>query len=220
MTRRTLDLTDELYAYLLSVSLRETEVLRRLREETADHPHAKMQISPEQGQFMAFLMRLIDARRTLELGVFTGYSALSAALALPPDGEVVACEIDEEFAAVARGWWEEAGVDLKIDLRLGPALETLDDLLATGEGDGFDFAFVDADKESYPEYYERCLRLVRPGGLILFDNTLWGGAVVDPAVTDEATETLRALNVLLHHDDRIDLSLLPVADGLTLARRR
>ncbi|MGH7558729.1 MAG: class I SAM-dependent methyltransferase [Gemmatimonadota bacterium] len=220
MTRRTIELTDELYAYLLSVSLREPEVLRRLREETAEHPKAQMQISPEQGQFMAFLMRLIDARRTVELGVFTGYSALSAALALPPDGEVVACEIDEEYAAIARGWWEEAGVDLKIDLRLGPALETLDGLLASGEADAFDFAFVDADKENYSAYYERCLRLVRPGGLILFDNTLWGGAVVDPEVTDATTEALRALNVLLHQDERIDLSLLPVADGLTLARRR
>lgn len=220
MTRRTLLLTDELYDYLLSVSLREPEVLRRLREETAAHPKAQMQISPEQGQFMAFLIRLIDARRTLELGVFTGYSALSAALALPPDGEVVACEIDEEYAAVARGWWEEAGVDLKIDLRLGPALETLDALLAGGEDDAFDFAFVDADKNGYLDYYERCLRLVRPGGLILFDNTLWGGAVADPDAADEAAESLRAFNVHLHLDERIDLSLLPLSDGLTLARRR
>ena len=220
MTRRTIDLTDALYDYLLSVSLREPEVLRRLREETAGHPKAQMQISPEQGQLMALLIRLIDARRTLELGVFTGYSALSTALALPPDGQVVACEIDEEYAAVARGWWEEAGVDLKIDLRLGPALETLDALLARGEADAFDFAFVDADKESYLDYYERCLELVRPGGLILFDNTLWGGAVVDPAATDEATESLRAFNLHLHRDERIDLSLLPVSDGLTVTRRR
>ena len=220
MTRRTIDLDDRLYDYLLSVSLREPGVLERLREETAAHPKAEMQISPEQGQFMAFLIRLIDARRTLELGVFTGYSALSAALALPPDGEVVACEIDEEYAAVARGWWEEAGVDLKIDLRLGPALETLDELLAGGEAGTFDLAFVDADKNKYLVYYERCLRLVRPGGLILFDNTLWGGAVADPEVADEATESLRAFNVHLHADERIDLSLLPVSDGLTLARRR
>lgn len=220
MTRRTLLLTDELYDYLLSISLREPEVLRRLREETAAHAKAEMQISPEQGQFMAFLIRLIDARRTLELGVFTGYSALSTALALPPDGELVACEIDEEYAAVARGWWEEAGVDLKIDLRLGPALETLDGLLAGGEDDAFDFAFVDADKNGYLDYYERCLRLVRPGGLILFDNTLWGGEVADPRATDEATESLRAFNAHLHRDERIDLSLLPLSDGLTLARRR
>lgn len=220
MTRRTIELTDELYDYLLSVSLREPRVLRRLREETADHPKAEMQISPEQGQFMAFLIRLIDARRTLELGVFTGYSALSAALALPPDGRVLACEIDEEYAAIARGWWEEAAADLKIELRLGPALDTLDELLQAGEADSFDFAFVDADKEGYREYYERCLRLVRPGGLILFDNTLWGGAVADPAATDEATGSLRAFNALLHDDERIDLSFLPLSDGLTLARRR
>jgi caffeoyl-CoA O-methyltransferase len=220
VTRRTIELTDELYDYLLSVSLREPQVLRRLREETADHPKAEMQISPEQGQFMAFLIRLIDARRTLELGVFTGYSALSAALALPPDGHVLACEIDEEYAAIARGWWEEAGADLKIELRLGPALDTLDELLHAGEADSFDFAFVDADKEGYREYYERCLRLVRPGGLILFDNTLWGGAVADPEATDEATGSLRAFNDLLHDDERIDLSFLPLSDGLTLARRR
>lgn len=220
MTRRTIELDDRLYDYLLSVSLREPGVLERLREETAAHPKAQMQISPEQGQFMAFLIRLIDARRTLELGVFTGYSALSTALALPFDGEVVACEIDPEYAAIARGWWEEAGVDLKIDLRLGPALETLDGMLEAGEADAFDFAFVDADKNEYRDYYERCLGLVRPGGLILFDNTLWGGAVADPEAADEATESLRAFNVHLHADERIDLSLLPLSDGLTLARRR
>lgn len=220
MTRRTIELDDRLYDYLLSVSLREPGVLERLREETAAHPKAEMQISPEQGQFMALLIRLIDARRTLELGVFTGYSALSTALALPFDGEVVACEIDPEYAAIARGWWEEAGVDLKIDLRLGPALETLDGMLEAGEADAFDFAFVDADKESYLDYYERCLELVRPGGLLVFDNTLRRGTVADPKVTDEPTESVRAFNLKLHRDERIDLSLLPVSDGLTLARRR
>lgn len=220
MTRRTLQLTDRLYDYLLSVSLREPEVLARLRAETASHPKAQMQISPEQGQFMRFLMRLIEARRTLELGVFTGYSALSAALALPEDGRVVACEIDAGFAEVARRWWEEAGVEGKIELRLGPALETLDALLASGQAGTFDFAFVDADKENYRAYYERCLGLVRHGGLILVDNTLWHGEVADPEASGSALEEVRALNRLLHQDERIDLSFLPLSDGLTLARRR
>jgi predicted O-methyltransferase YrrM len=220
VTRRTIQLTDELYEYLLSVSLREPDVLARLRAETASHPKAEMQISPEQGQFMRFLIRLIEARRTLELGVFTGYSAMSAALALPSDGQVVACEIDAGFAEVARRWWKEGGVDEKIDLRLGPALETLDTLLADGQAGRFDFAFVDADKESYRAYHERCLSLVRPGGLVLFDNTLWGGEVADPEASDPGLEEIRALNRLLHEDDRIDLSFLPVSDGLTLARKR
>lgn len=220
MTRRTLQLTDRLYDYLLSVSLREPEVLTRLRAETASHARAEMQISPEQGQFMRFLMRLIEARRTLELGVFTGYSALSAALALPENGRVVACEIDAAFAEVARRWWKEGGVDGKIELELGPALETLDALLAGGQAGTFDFAFVDADKENYRAYYERCLELVRRGGLILFDNTLWHGEVADPEASGSALEELRALNRLLHQDERIDLSFLPLSDGLTLTRRR
>ena len=220
MTRRTIQLTDRLYEYLLSVSLREPDVLGRLRAETASHPGAEMQISPEQGQFMRFLIRLIDARRTLELGVFTGYSALSAALALPVDGRVVACEIDAEFAEVARRWWKEGGVDGKIDLRLGPAVETLDGLLAEGQAGTYDFAFVDADKESYRAYYDRCRELVRRGGLILFDNTLWGGEVAEPGATGAGLEEIRALNRLLHEDDRIDLSFLPISDGLTLARKR
>jgi caffeoyl-CoA O-methyltransferase len=220
MTRRTIQLTDRLYDYLLSVSLREPDVLARLRAETASHPKAEMQISPEQGQFMRFLIRLIDARRTLELGVFTGYSALSAALALPAGGRVVACEIDAGFAEVARRWWREGGVEGKIDLRLGPAVETLDALLADGQAGTFDFAFVDADKDSYRAYYERCLALVRPGGLILFDNTLWGGEVADPEASGTGLEEIRALNSLLHQDDRIDLSFLPISDGLTLARKR
>jgi caffeoyl-CoA O-methyltransferase len=220
MTRRTIQLTDRLYDYLLSVSLREPDVLARLRAETASHPKAEMQISPEQGQFMRFLIRLIDARRTLELGVFTGYSALSAALALPAGGRVVACEIDAGFAEVARRWWREGGVEGKIDLRLGPAVETLDGLLADGQAGTFDFAFVDADKDSYRAYYERCLALVRPGGLILFDNTLWGGEVADPEASGTGLEEIRALNTLLHEDDRIDLSFLPLSDGLTLARKR
>jgi caffeoyl-CoA O-methyltransferase len=179
-----------------------------------------MQISPEQGQFMRFLIRLIDARRTLELGVFTGYSALSAALAMPADGRVVACEIDAGFAEIARRWWKEGGVEGKVDLLLGPAVDTLDALLADGQAGTFDFAFVDADKESYRAYYDRCFALVRPGGLILFDNTLWGGEVADPEASGTGLEEIRALNRLLHEDARIDLSFLPLSDGLTLARKR
>lgn len=220
MTRTSIGLDHELHAYLLNASLREPEVLRRLREETAGFPNPEMQIGPEQGQFMAFLVKLINARRTLEIGVFTGYSSTVVALALPPDGEVVACEISAEYAAVARCWWKEAGVEGKIDLRLGPALEALDRLLAERQADSFDFAFIDADKATYGSYYERCLRLVRPGGLIAVDNTLWSGRVADPADDEESTRALRAFNATLAGDERVDLSLLPVGDGLTLLRRR
>ncbi|HUP02072.1 MAG TPA: class I SAM-dependent methyltransferase [Gemmatimonadota bacterium] len=220
MTRASISLDERLYQYLLDVSLREPDILRRLREETASYPNAEMQIAPEQGQFMALLLRLIGARRTLEIGVFTGYSSTVAALALPAGGEIVACEANEEYAAVARRYWKEAGVEEKIDLRMGPALETLDGLLADGEAGSFDFAFIDADKANIPRYYERCLRLVRPGGLIAVDNTLWSGRVADPAEDDESTRALRAFNAALTGDERIELSLLPVGDGLTLARVR
>lgn len=220
MTRTSIGLDHELQAYLLNASLREPEVLRRLREETAGFPNPEMQIGPEQGQFMALLVKLINARRTLEIGVFTGYSSTVVALALPPDGEVVACEISAEYAAVARRWWKEAGVEGKVDLRLGPAVETLDRLLAERQTDSFDFAFIDADKASYGNYYELCLRLVRPGGLIAVDNTLWSGRVADPADDEESTQALRAFNAILAGDERVDLSLLPVGDGLTLLRRR
>ncbi len=220
MSNRTLNLTDELYQYLLDASLREPEVLRRLRRETASHPMAVMQIAPEQGQFMALLVRLMGARRTLEVGVFTGYSALVVALALPPDGTITACDVSEEYTAVARRYWQEAGVAGKIDLRLAPAVETLDGLLEDGQAGTFDFAFIDADKESYDAYYERTLRLLRAGGLILFDNVLRGGKVVDASVTDASVQAIRALNAKLLHDERIHLSLLPLADGLTLALKR
>lgn len=220
MSRRTLKLTDELYEYMLSVSLREPELLRRLREETADLPESECQISPEQGQFMAFLVKLIGARRTLEVGVFTGYSSLVVALALPEDGQVVACDVSSEWTAVARRYWQEAGVAHKVDLRLAPAIETLDDLLEDGQGDSFDFAFVDADKMEYDAYYERCLQLVRPGGLIAFDNVFRHGRVADPAATDEGTRVIQALNQKLHGDGRIDLSMIPISDGVTLARKR
>ncbi len=220
MSNRTLTLTDDLYQYLLDVSLREPEVLRRLRRETASHPMARMQIAPEQGQFMALLVRLLGARRALEVGVFTGYSALAVALALPPDGTLTACDVSEDYTAVARRYWQEAGVAGKIDLRIAPALETLEALLAEGQAGTFDFAFIDADKESYDAYYERALRLLRAGGLILFDNVLWSGRVAEADAQDADTQALRTLNRKLHHDERIHLSLLPLADGLTLALKR
>ncbi len=217
MSRKTLPMTDALHDYLLAVSLREPDVLRRLREETAAHPRAGMQLAPEQGQFLGLLVRLLGATKTLEVGVFTGYSALCVALALPPAGRIVACDINEEWTATARRYWAEAGVAGKIDLRLAPALQTLDRLLDGGEAGTFDFAFIDADKENYAGYYERALRLVRPGGLIAVDNTLWGGRVADPAADDETTRAVRAFNERLRRDDRVTLSLLPLGDGLTLA---
>ncbi len=220
MSRRTLPRDERLYEYLLSVSLREPDVLRRLREETARHPQAEMQIAPEQGQFMGLLARLIGARKCLEVGVFTGYSALAVALALPYDGRLVACDVSEEFTSIGRRYWREAGVEPLIRLELGPALETLDALLADGEGSTFDFAFIDADKPNYAHYVERTLALLRPGGLMAIDNVLWSGKVADPSVHDPDTDAIRALNEQLLGDDRIDLSLLPVGDGLTLARKR
>jgi caffeoyl-CoA O-methyltransferase len=220
MTRRTSHLPDDLYAYLLDVSLREHDVLRKLREETAGLERSNMQIGPEQGQLMALLVELLGARKALEIGTFTGYSALAVALALPEDGRLVACDVSEEWTAVGRRHWDEAGVAHKIDLRLAPALDTLNGLLAKGEADTFDFAFIDADKEGYEAYYERVLRLIRPGGLIALDNTLWEGKVVDPEVTDPDTQAIRAINAKLATDERVTLSLIPVGDGLTLARKR
>jgi caffeoyl-CoA O-methyltransferase len=220
MTRRTSHLPDDLYAYLLDVSLREHDVLRSLREETAGLERSNMQIGPEQGQLMALLVELIGARTALEIGTFTGYSALAVALVLPEDGRLVACDLSEEWTAVGRRHWAAAGVAHKIDLRLAPALETLDGLLANGEAGTFDFVFIDADKEAYDAYYERTLELIRPGGLIALDNTLWEGKVVDPEVTDPDTEAIRAINAKLATDERVTLSLLPVGDGLTLARKR
>ena len=220
MSRQTLTLTDTLYDYLLSVSLREPPLLARLREETAALPHAGMQISPEQGQFMALLVELIGARRTLEVGTFTGYSSLCVALALPADGQIVACDVSEDFTKVGRRYWAEAGVEDRIDLRLAPALDTLDSLLDEGQAGTFDFAFIDADKENYDGYYERSLRLVRSGGLVAIDNVLWNGSVIDPDKQDKDTQAIRALNAKLRQDLRVGLSLLPIGDGLTLARKR
>jgi len=217
---KTFALADHVYRYLLSVSLREPEILRSLREETAHDPMARMQIAPEQGQFMALLVRLMNAKRCLEIGVYTGYSSLCVALALPPDGKITACDLSDEWTRIARRYWHEAGVAHKIDLHLAPALETLDELLAENQAGIFDFAFIDADKENYLAYYERCLKLVRRGALIAIDNTLWSGRVAEPDNHEVDTVALREFNSKLHHDQRIALSLLPIADGLTLALKR
>lgn len=219
MSRRTLNLDERLYRYVLDVSLREHAELAALREATRTHPRAGMQIAPEQGQFLALLVRLIGARRTIEIGVFTGYSALAVALALPEDGRVLACDVSVEYTSVARPYWQRAGVAHKIDLVLAPALATLDARLTAGEAGAYDFAFIDADKTNYDGYYERCLQLLRTGGLIAVDNTLWSGRVAEPAL-DEDTAALQRFNRKLHRDDRIDLALLPIGDGLTLARKR
>ena len=219
MSNKTLPLNNFLYEYILSVSLREPEVLTRLREETLQQPMSVMLSAPEQGQFLALLAQLIGARKCLEVGVYTGYSTLWVALALPHDGSVLACDVSEKWTAIARRYWEEAGVAERIDLQLAPALETLDRLLAADQAGSFDFAFIDADKENYPDYYERSLQLLRPGGLMVIDNTLWSGAVADTSRQDPETCAIRALNELVHADDRVQMSLLPVADGLTLARK-
>jgi predicted O-methyltransferase YrrM len=215
MSRRSIQVTEKLADYIRTVSLREPDVLRRLREETATMRGAGMQISPEQGQFMSLLARLIGTERYLEVGTFTGYSALVMALALPAKGRVVACDVSEEWTAVGQRYWREAGVARKIDLRLAPALQTLDALII--ERASFDFAFIDADKENYDGYYERALKLVRRGGVIAIDNVLWSGAVIDPAKKDADTKAIRALNRKLTKDERVELSLLPIGDGLTLA---
>jgi caffeoyl-CoA O-methyltransferase len=219
MSRRTLNLDDRLYDYLLAHSLREHPAQTALREATRRLPQAGMQISPEQGQFMALLVTLTGARRCIEVGVFTGYSALAVALALPADGHLLACDISDDFTRVGKPFWQQAGVDHKIELRLAPARDTLDARIAAGAAGHYDFAFIDADKTSYDAYFERCLVLLRQGGLLAIDNVLWDGAVARTAA-DADTAALQALNVKLHHDERIDLSMLPIGDGLTLARKR
>jgi predicted O-methyltransferase YrrM len=219
MTHRSLDVDDVLWKYLMDHSIREHPAQAALRAATASHPYAGMQISPDQGQFMALLVKLLGARRAIEVGVFTGYSALTVALALPEDGRLLACDISDEYTRVGRPFWQQAGVAHKIDLRLAPAIETLDAELAAGAAGQYDFAFIDADKTGYDAYYERCLQLLRPSGLIAIDNTLWGGSVARPA-KDADTVALQQLNDKLHHDERIDLSLLAIGDGVTLARKR
>ena len=221
MSRRTLALDDRLHDYVVQHN-REHPELAKLREATATHPRAGMQISPEQGALLQVLVRLIGARRTIEIGVFTGYSALAVALALPADGKILACDISDEFTRVGRPYWERAGVAHKIELVLEPALHTLDARLATGEAGRYDFAFIDADKASYDGYYERCLKLLRAGGLIAIDNVLWSGRVAQTvdASADPDTAALQWLNAKLQRDERVDLALLPIGDGLTLARKR
>ena len=220
MSVKTEGLSDELHAYLLQHGVREPEILGRLREETARLPEANMQIAPEQGAFMGLLMELMGARRCIEVGTFTGYSSTAVALALPADGRLLCCDVSEEWTDIARRHWAEAAVADKIELLLGPAVETLDSLLAAGERETYDFAFVDADKPSYPAYYERLFELVRPGGLIALDNVLRRGDVVRPDADDPDTTAIRELNEQLAHDERISLAMVPIADGLTLARKR
>ncbi len=217
MSRIHTPLTDELADYVRQIALREPDVLRQQREATDLHPRASMQTSPEQGQFLHLLARLTGAKKTLEVGVFLGYSSTWVAIALPAGGRVIACDVSEEYTAEARRLWREAGVEDKIELRLGPAVDTLDALIADGNAGSFDFAFIDADKSNYANYYERALVLVRTGGLIAIDNVLWGGDVIDASNTDADTEAIRAFNRKLHADARVTLSLVPLGDGLTLA---
>jgi predicted O-methyltransferase YrrM len=216
---RPTPMTDRLYEYVLSVGLREPEAFALLRAETARLPECEWQIAPEQGPFLALLVQLMGARRCLEVGTFTGYSAAWVASAMPPDGELVCCELSAVYAGVARKHLAAMGLMDRVELRVAPAADTLAALLAAGRAGTFDYAFIDADKTGYPGYYEQCLALVRPGGLIALDNTLWDGKVADPAVTDPDTRAIRALNETLHGDKRVALSFLPFADGLTLARK-
>ncbi len=220
MSLRTVNMTDTLYTYYRAVGFREPSILQRLREETAAMPEAGMQISAEQGQFMSLLVELLGMKRIIEVGTFTGYSSLRMALSLSEDGHIIACDVSDEWTQVARRYWEEAGVVDRITLRLGPALETLDTMLANGASETIDFVFVDADKENAIHYYERALQLLRPGGLVGIDNTLWGGSVADPSDTKSSTQALRAINELIHSDERVTMCLVPIGDGLTLARKR
>ena len=220
MSNRTIAITESIYQYLCDHSLREDPILKDLRDHTYDMEERAMQIAPEQGQFMQMLVKLIGAKNTIEVGVFTGYSSLAIALALPEDGRIVACDVNPQYTSVAEKFWISAGVREKIDLKIGPAKDTLLELINADLTGTFDFAFIDADKINYDHYYELCLQLIRPGGLITVDNVLWGGAVSDDTINDVDTNSIRALNDKLHQDERIDLSLVPVGDGLTLAMKR
>jgi caffeoyl-CoA O-methyltransferase len=220
VSNKTFTMSDSLGEYMQSVSLREPDVLTRLREETSRLSMSMMQIAPEQGQFMQLLVKALGIRRAIEVGVFTGYSTLCVALAMPDDGRIVACDVNKEWTDIAQRYWKEAGVDNKIELRLAPALETLDTLVDEQLQNKFDFAFIDADKEGYKDYYERALALIRPGGLIAIDNTLWNGDVADESNQSESTQAIRGINRHLHTDERVDISLLPIGDGLTLALKR
>lgn len=220
MSTHTISFTPALYDYYQKMTLREPIILKKLREETTNLVGAQMQISPEQGQLMALLMELLNARKTIDIGTFTGYSALVVALALPSDGKVISCDVSHDATKVAKSFWQEAGVSDKIDLRIAPALETLQQLIDNGESSTFDFAFIDADKNNYENYYEMCLRLLRRGGLIAIDNVLWSGAVANPAINDAQTNAIRALNAKILKDERVTLSMIPIGDGLTLVRKR
>ena len=219
MSKLNTQVTPEMGDYIRDITLRELPILARLREETAANPQSGMQVSPEQGQYLALMARLIGARRTLEVGTFTGYSALVVAMALPEDGQIIACDINKEWTDIARRYWDEAGVAHKINLRLGPAVETLQALLAGGGKGTFDFAFIDADKSNYQSYFDSAVELIRPGGLIAVDNVLWHGRVIDPAEQDRDTLAVREFNRKLHTDARVEISLVPMGDGLTLARK-
>ena len=220
MSTSTIMLDEKLREYLLSVSVKESEILRELREETAQMEYSEMQISPEQGVFMAFLVELIQAKRTLEIGVYTGYSALAVAMALPEHGTVTACDMNEEWANIGRKYWKRAGVEEKIELRIAPALETLDQLLSEGKKGTYDFAFIDADKVEYQGYFDKSLELMRVGGLIAIDNVLWGGSVIDDSIQNLSTQAIREFNKNLNTDSRVSISMVPIGDGLTLARKR
>ena len=220
MTNRTLTLDEPLYQYLLDVSLRESALLRQLREETAQLPVARWQIAPEQGQFMALLVKLTGAKRLLEIGTFTGYSSLCLAGAMPEDGRLLCCDLSSEYTAIARRYWQQAGLEARIELRLEPALDTMATLARSGQGESFDLIFIDADKANYPAYLEHALVLLRTGGLLLFDNTLWSGRVLEVMPESADTRAIQALNRRLKNDPRLDLSLLPLGDGLTLCRKR
>ncbi len=220
MSNQTINVDDALYQYVLDVSLRESPVLRELRDKTMQLAQANMQISPEQGQFMALLTRLLGVQRYVEVGVFTGYSSLAVAASMPADGYILACDVSEEWTSIAQPYWQDAGVEHMIDLRLAPALQTLDAVLAEGQQGSYDFGFIDADKANYQHYYERVLQLLRPGGLVAIDNVLWGGSVIDTDKNDADTAAIREFNLALKDDKRVDISLVPIGDGLTLARKR
>lgn len=220
MSNRTLNLDERLYAYLLQHSLRETDTMQRLREVTAQQEWSQMQIAPEQGQFMALLVELLGAKRIIEVGTYTGYSALCMAQALPEDGQLICCDVSEEWTSIGQDFWQQAGVAERIQLHIAPALDTLQQLLEQGEAGQFDMAFIDADKTNYPQYYEQCLQLLRPGGLLLLDNMLWDGAVANPENQEESTQVLRALNTQLQQDERVSVSVVPIGDGVSLVRKR
>jgi predicted O-methyltransferase YrrM len=220
MSTRTYQIGEELHRHLLETTIRDMDVLQALRAKTAEMAEGGMQISPEQGQFMQFLIKAIGAKRALEIGTFTGYSALVVALALPEDGRLVACDVSDDYTSVGRPYWQKAGVEHKIDLRLGPGIESLQRMIDNGDANSFDFAFIDADKPNYEHYYELCLQLVRPGGVISIDNTLWGGRIADHTAQDESTRVIRSLNQKIRNDRRVDMSLVPIGDGLMLACKR